>query len=72
MSESDRRPGRPKKPVTFDDKQEVRCFKKDKQLWQKAAQILDYKTSDYIRQLVNEDAARVIENDRLKKLAEKE
>lgn len=56
-----KRVGRPNQEVTLDKKQEVRCLQEDKENWALAADLSGHKsTSDYVRDVVNKHAKRVI------------
>ncbi|MBE8232392.1 MAG: DUF1778 domain-containing protein, partial [Endozoicomonadaceae bacterium] len=58
--------GRPKQEVTLTKKIEVRCLPEEKEHWQSAAKLVGASTSDFSRDALNKEAARVIRSNRLK------
>ncbi len=61
MTENNRTRGRPKKEVTLDKKQEIRCTDDDKKLWQLAAKNHD-SVSDWAREVLTRNAKRKVKD----------
>ena len=62
MTDKKRTAGRPKKDVTLNKKQEVRCLESEKVNWKRAAEIKKVSVSEYLRQLANTDSKRTLKN----------
>lgn len=60
MKDNKKPVGRPKKTITFDDKQEVRCFSEDKAIIKKAAYLDKVAASEVWRIGALKEAKRII------------
>lgn len=60
MNDNKKPVGRPKQTITFDTKQEVRCFVEDKALVKKAADLDEVAASEVWRMGALKEAKRII------------